>query len=80
MKYGSNVSVPAEAKITTLCNSQKGADWGRQRGNLGVLGYLTAQGREKKRLGLLGCLIELAWKGLTRLKIEIHFLEESLLQ
>ena len=73
------VSVP-EVKMTTLCNSHKGGLWGRQRGNLGILGYLMVPGREKKRLGLLGYSIEPAWKGPTRLKFEIHFLEENLLQ
>ena len=53
------VSVP-EVKMTPLCNSQKGGDWGRPRGILGVLGYLTVPRREKKRPGLLGYLIELA--------------------
>jgi hypothetical protein len=65
--------------ITSLCNLQKGADWGRQWGNLGVLDYLTVPGREKKRSDLLGYFVELAWKGPTRLKFEIHFPEESLL-
>ena len=37
---------PSKCQMT-LCNSQKGADWGRQRGKLGVLG--TGKG-----LGLLG--------------------------
>jgi hypothetical protein len=75
MIYGSSVSVPAEVKITTLCNSQEGDDWGRRRGNLGLLAYLTVPGREKKRPGLLEYLIELAWKGSTRLKLEMHFPE-----
>jgi hypothetical protein len=72
------VSIPANVKnMTTLCNSQKGADLGLQRGNSGVLGYLTVPGREKKRSALLGHLIELAWRGPTQLKLEIHFPEES---
>ena len=54
MKYVSNVSVPANVKMTTLCNSQKGADWGRERGNLEVSGHQTVPKREKKRLVLLG--------------------------
>ena len=58
--------------MTTLYNSQKGVDWGGQWGNLRVLGYPTVPGREKKRPGLLGYLIEPAWKGSTQLKLEIH--------
>ena len=80
MKYGSNASIPAEVKMATLCNSQKGDDWGRPRGNSGILDYLTVPGREKKRSGLLGCSIELAWKAPMQPKFEIHFLKESLLQ
>ena len=57
-KYDSNASVPAEVKITSSCNLQKGADWGRQRGNLGVLGYPTVLEREKKWPALLGYLLE----------------------
>ena len=64
--------------MTTLRNSQKGADWGRQQGIPRVLGYLMVPGRERKWPGLLEYLIELAWKGPTRPKLEIHFLEESL--
>lgn len=78
MKSDPNLSVPPEGKMTcvTSCNSQKGVDWGRQRGNLEALGYLMVPGREKKRLELLGWLIELPWKGPMRLKLETHFLEE----
>jgi hypothetical protein len=75
MKYDSNVSVPAEVKMIMLCNPQKGADLGRPRGNFGVLGYLTVPGREKKRSGLLGHLLELAWKAPTRLKLESLMLQ-----
>ena len=45
---------PSKCQNDDLCNSQKVADWGWQWGKLGVLGYQTVPGREKKRLGLLG--------------------------
>ena len=68
---------PSRSQMT---NSQKGGDWGRQRGILEVLGYLTVPGRERKRPDLLRYLTEFVWKGPPRLKLKIHFLKESLLQ
>ena len=46
---------------------------------MGVLGYLTVLRREKRWSALLEHLLELAWKGPTWQKLEIHFPEENLL-
>ena len=75
-----SVSFSRIPRIKTLCNSQKGAGWGRQRGNLAVLGNQTVPGREKKWSDVLGYLSELAWKGPTWLKLATNFPEENLSQ